>query len=212
MENFIYEVSKEDYDIDYFLQEIQKDELLKVEIIENLLGNKDIMVYYHCYEILDKATLENPDNFYKYWNDFYSLLSHENSYHRDIGLTLIGNIISVDKENLFKGISNEYFSHIEDENFKVVNSCLKNINRICKYKKEYIEDITKVYLNIDNIWKFNEKQRELLKFYIIRFFETFYNDIEEKDTVVEYVKNLSSSISPKTRRRAKSSKLKKYYK
>lgn len=211
MENFILEINKENYNIDFFMEEVQKNIKLKNYLVNELLTNKNELIYKNCYEILDKASLENPEQYYIYWNEFAKLLLSKNYLHREYGLILIANIISVDKDNLFEKINREYFNHINDKEFKVVNTCLKNINKISVYKKEYIEEITEIYLNIDDLWKFNEKQKEQMKFYIIRFFETFYNDINEKEIIVEYVKKLSSSINPRTRRRSKSSKLKKYY-
>ena len=63
------------------------------------------MVYYHCYYILDKASSRNPELFYKDWKKFEKLLDHENSYHRTIGVVMLSNLITADKEKLFDKIN-----------------------------------------------------------------------------------------------------------
>ncbi|WP_099203409.1 hypothetical protein [Miniphocaeibacter massiliensis] len=212
MENLIKEIKKENFDIDFYVKEIQENFDIRNEVISNLLYNKDTMVYYHCYYILDKATKENPVLFYKYWNDFYSLLSYKNYYYRDIGLTLLANLSKIDKENLFDRIKNEYFSHLNEANFEMANNCVKNINIVCKNKSKYLQEVVEIYLNIEKIVDFPEKQRELIKFEIIKFFDMNYENIEKKEKVIEFIQKATSSISPKTRRRAKASRLKKYFK
>ncbi|QQK07441.1 hypothetical protein [Miniphocaeibacter halophilus] len=212
MIEIIDEFKKDDYNLENFVKEVQEDEKLRDRIVKELLGSSDIKIILDCYEILNKASLENPKLFYKYWKNFYSLIKSRDYNHRNIGSTLIANLISVDENNLFEEIAEEYFSHINDEYFKTSQVFIKNITRISKVNDKYIERLTDIYLNIDNIWTYNEKQKEQLKFDLIRFFETFYGKIDKKEQVVKYVQDLANSVSPKTRRRSKNSKLKKYYK
>lgn len=212
MVEIINELKKENYNLEYFVKEVQENEKIRDIIVKELLNNVDIKTKLHCYEILDKASLKEPKLFYKYWDGFYSLIKSNDYNYRNIGSTLIANLISVDKNNLFDEIAEEYFAHINDEYFKTSQVFIKNITRISKVNDKYIERLTDIYLNIDNIWTYNEKQKEQLKFDIIRFFETFYVKIDKKEQVVKYVQNLANSVSPKTRRRSKNSKLKKYYK
>ncbi|WP_132279901.1 hypothetical protein [Natranaerovirga hydrolytica] len=51
-----------------------EDENMREEVINLLLTNEDIMVYYHCYYIISKASEEEPKLFYKYWNDLLHFL------------------------------------------------------------------------------------------------------------------------------------------
>ncbi|HHX67132.1 MAG TPA: hypothetical protein GX708_03630, partial [Gallicola sp.] len=185
MVEIIEELKKDDYNLEYFVKEVQEKKILRDRIVKELLNNSDIKIVLHCYEILNKASLENPKLFYEYWNEFYSLIKNEDYNYRNIGSTLIANLISVDEKNLFNEIAEEYFSHINDEYFKTSQVFIKNITRISKVNDKYIEKLTDIYLNIDNIWTYKEKQKEQLKFDIIRFFETFYVKIDKKEVVVK---------------------------
>ncbi len=74
------------------------------------------MVYYHCYYVISKASEEKPELFYDYWNEFVLLLDHQNSYHRDIGLTIIANLTKIDTDDKFSVIYEKYIEHFNDAN------------------------------------------------------------------------------------------------
>lgn len=122
-------------DIDEFVEVVIGDENARAEVIKQLLNNKNIMVYYHCYYIISKASDEKPELFYKYWNDFASLLDHKNSYHRDIGLTIIANLTKVDEKSLFSNIFQSYIQHFNDEKFMTAQCFVKNMKKVLKNKK-----------------------------------------------------------------------------
>lgn len=116
-------------------------------IIDQMLNNPKIMVYYHSYYILSHASEINPEQFYEYWDDFVSLLDHKNSYHRDCGLTLIANLTEVDIENRFLSIFDDYFKHINDAKFMAADCCVGNTVRILANKEELRDNIIKILLN-----------------------------------------------------------------
>ena len=205
MDNLLIEIKKKDFDLDFFIEEVFINENLKDILVDKLLNDKDIMMYYHAYYILDGASKRNPLAFYKYWEDFYSLIDYDNSYHRDIGLTLLANLTAVDSKNLFSNISKKYFSYINDEKFMTAHKTVENINKLCENKTEYINMVVDLFLSIDSICDFPEKQIELMKYNIIDFFENHYTSIENKDGIIEFVLKAKDSISPKTKKKAKGS-------
>ncbi len=167
------------------------------------MNNKKIMVYYHCYYIISKASEEKPELFYKYWNDFAELLNHKNSYHRDIGLTIIGNLTKVDEKNLFSSIFDKYIEHFNDDKFMTAQCFVQSMKKILKNKNEYAEKIIEVFLDIDNRCTYVEKQKELLKSDIIEVLDEAYESAINKNKIVEFVRLQSSSVSPKTKKKVK---------
>jgi hypothetical protein len=161
------------------------------------------MVYYHCYYIISQASEKKPELFYEYWNDFVSLLNHKNSYHRDIGLTIIGNLTKVDKNNLFSNIFQEYIEHFNDDKFMTAQCFVQNMKKILRNKNEYADQIIRVLLDVDQICTYPEKQRELLKSDIIEVLEQAYESEIYEDTIVEFIRSQSSSVSPKTKKKVK---------
>ena len=95
-------ISRPDFAIEPFILLAMNDELSRDEIIKQMITNPDIMVYYHCYYVVVKASGERPELFYKYWDEIAALLQHENSYHRNFALEILANLTKVDRENRFR--------------------------------------------------------------------------------------------------------------
>lgn len=204
----ISKIADKNVNINEFAKLIIKDNQKRDEIVYLMLNSNKIMVYYHSYYILSKASETRPDLFYKYWEDFISLLHHENSYHRDFGLTLIANLTEVDEENRFLKIFDDYFKHLNDVKFTTAKHCVQNTAKILANKACLKEDIINILLDIDNLCDFPKKQKSLLKSGIIEVFDKFYDDLENKDNINEFVKRQLDNISPKTKKSAKNFVLK----
>jgi len=199
----IQEISVKDVDVDKFVQLAISEDPTRDEIIKQLLTNPSIMVYYHCYYVISKASQARPDLFYQYWPETALLLKHKNSYHRDIALTIIANLTQVDQEDLFSKIYHDYFEHINDTKFMTGQCCVKNSIKIFKHKPELRNQIIALLLDVDNECAYSEKQRALLKSDILDILDEVYEEVSDKKGVDEFIKAGISSISPKTRRKAK---------
>ncbi len=201
--DLISEISDKNVDVCKFAEIVINEEPVRREIIDQMLNNKHIMVYYHSYNILAKASELKPGLFYRYWDDFASLLNHENSYHRDFGLTLIANLTKVDTENKFSSLFKDYFKCINDAKFMTARHCIQNTAKIMANKRELNENIMNILLNIDEICNFSKKQKALLKSDVITIFDKFYNQMSSNERINKFVKVELDSISPKTRRNAR---------
>ena len=200
--DLISEISDKNVDVDKFAEIVIQEESIRQKIIDQMLNNKHIMVYYHSYNILAKASELKPELFYRYWDDFASLLNHENSYHRDFGLTLIANLTKVDTENKFSPVFEDYFKCINDAKFMTARHCVQNISPILANKMELKEDIINKLLDIDSTCHFSTKQKALLKSDVIEIFDKYYMHIINKNRINEFVKAEINSISPKTKKKA----------
>lgn len=202
-EDLTSKIADKNVDISKFAEIIINDTEMREKIVNLMLNDPKIMVYYHSYYIIDKASLMRPELFYSYWDDFASLLKYENSYHRDFGLTLIANLTAVDKEAKFKLIFDDYFKHINDVKFMTSEHCIKNTAKIIANKACPKETIINILLDVDNQCDFPPKQKALLKSNIIDIFDEFYEELGNKDKINEFVKSELDSISPKTKKTAK---------
>ncbi len=202
-DKLIDKISEKNINVDEFVESVLDDETIRTEVINLLLTNKKIMVYYNCFYVISKASEKKPELFYKYWNDFVYLLDHKNSYHRDIGLTILGNLTSVDKDKLFDNIYSRYIEHFNDDKFMTAQCFLKNMKKVVKNKTEYAEEIIKVLVHVDKICKYPQRQKELLKSDIIEVLDELYDKIDDKETIENFIKLQSDSLSPKTRKKVK---------
>lgn len=199
----IQEIKKKDVDVEYFSNKIIEDEDSRNEVVKHLLTNKDIMVYYHCYYVVSMASERRPELFYVYWDDFVSLLKHRNSYHRDIGLTIIANLVSVDGKGYFDDIFEDYLRHIDDTKFMTAQCFLKNLVKIVKVREDLRPKIIETLLAVDEKASYPEKQRELLKYDILQIFDIIYMESNFKRSINSFIEDALNSKSPKTKKKAK---------
>lgn len=201
--SLIQEISARDLDVEKYTRMTLADAQFRDEIVHQMTTHPHITVYYNCYYVIDRASQQKPELFYPYWQDLVALLNHPNSYHRDIGMTILANLTAVDHENRFASIFDEYFSHLNDAKFMSAHYCVHNSRKIMRSKPGFLDRIIDLLLSVDRLCSYTEKQRELMKSEILEIFDEFYPAIHAKDEVDEFIREACSSISPKTKRTAK---------
>ena len=196
-------ISPKNADIDYFVNIVLKEKQTLDDVVELTLNHPHIMVYYHGYYILDKATEINPKKFYKYWDDFAKLLKHKNTYHRQIGIVILSNLSKVDKDNKFSEIIDDYMQCLYDKMILIGVFCVRYLKAIIRNKPEYQNQIINELLEHRKKTSFKEKQEALLEYEILEIFEDNYAKLENKDKITEFIKDRQNSISPKTKKKSK---------
>jgi len=199
----IDQISEKDFDLNAFVQLAIKNMQARNEIVHQMLKNSAIMVYYHCYYIIEKASQERPDLFYTFWGEIAELLHHKNSYHRDFAVDIIGNLTIVDHLNRFSEIRDEYFAIINDKKFMTGNHCLKNLLKIYRNKPDQRGSILELLLDIDRQCNYTEKQKGVLKADVLEIFDEIYEEVPEQNRIKEFIRTEANCISPKTRKKAK---------
>jgi len=201
--HLIEQIAQKDVNITEFVQLAIKDESVRDEIVRQMLTNTAIMVYYHCYYVVEQASQERPELFYAYWTEIAALLHHPNSYHRDFALEILGNLAVMDRENRFTAIAAEYFGIVNDEKFMTGNCCVKNLRKIYRYKPEQRDRIVEILLDIDHRCNYSEKQKGVLKADVLEIFEEIHEETSQRHRIDEFIKAQVGCISPKTRKKAK---------
>ena len=208
IENLLTEISDANADIEKYTEIVLKDEEIRKELVNQMVTHKHIMVYYHCYYILDKASSRNPELFYKDWEKFEKLLDHENSYHRTIGLVMISNIIKADEEKRFDKISDKYFMFINDEKITTARDCVTSTGKILRQRPDYIDKVVKLYLNMEKICEFKENQKALLLYDMFMIFGEFYENTSYKEEINKMILENIKNTSPKAGKKARELKKK----
>jgi hypothetical protein len=199
----IREIAVKNMDTDTFAQLAISDDHLRDAMIRLMMTHPHIMVYYHCFYAINRASQERPELFYSYWHDVASLMRHRNSYHRDFALTIIANLTKVDRRDLFSTIFRDYFGHINDDKFMTGQCCVQNSLQILKHKPELTDQVIALLLDVDNQCTFSEKQKGLLRCDVLEVLDGVYAQANDKDGVNGFIRTSVGSISPKTRRKAR---------
>jgi len=198
----IDKISAKDADIGRFVQLALDDARIRDEIMHQMLTHPHIMVYYHCFYVVSKASQIKPKLFYPYWDEIAALLHYKNSYHRDFALTILANLTLVDDEERFSQLFDAYFEHINDEKFMTGQCCIQNSRKILEHKPELQKPILARLLDMDKLCTYTGKQKAVLKCDVLDVLEGIYPRVRSKQ-VDDFIRSGVYSISPKTKRKAK---------
>jgi len=146
--------------------------------LEGLLS-KNETYRYNCFKVLNIISEKKPDLLYPHWNFFINHLKSDNNYHKMSAVLIIANLTSVDKEDKFKKIFDEFYANLKNKKTIVPIYIVKSSGKIVNFKPEFEEKITDLLLNIENIHP--GKQIELVKSAVIESFSDFYENAEKKD-------------------------------
>ena len=118
---------------------------------------------YAC-ALADKIIAESQetDKWYKYLNDFASLLNHPKSLVRNRALYILAANAQWDEENRFDGIISDFLTHITDEKPITARQCIKALAQVGSVKPKYIPVILSRLRNAD-LTKYKESMRPLIE-------------------------------------------------
>ncbi len=196
-------ISRADYDLEAFVRLIISDESSRDAIIDLMARHAHIMVYDHCFYIVSHACRECPRLFYPYWPVFTALLAHQNSYHRDYGLTLIAYLSGVDAENRFPPVFEDFFARLGDPKFMTAKRCIEMSKIVLRNRPEFREEILSRLLDIDRISQYTPDQKALMKCSVLDALEQEYEHLAEKTAANTMIRAEIGSSSPKTRKKAR---------
>jgi len=196
-------IAEKDFDVNAFVSLALSDEFARNFIVHEMLTNPAIMVYYHCYYVVEKASQAQPELFYPYWGEIAELLHHKNSYHRDFAVEILGNLTKVDEQDRFSEVEDQYFSIINDEKFMTGICCVKNLLKIYRNKAGRRDHIIQAVLNIDTLCDYTEKQKGVLKADVLEIFDQVYEEAPRRDAINEFIRAQIHCVSPKTRSKAR---------
>ncbi len=203
MEDLIERVSQQDFDIEFFTHMALDHADVRDEVVHQMLTHPHIMVYYHCFYVIENACKENPGLFYEYWQPFAGLLNHPNSYHRNFGLVLISLLAGVDTDHRLDELLPKYLSHVSDRKYLTSIYCVQGCTRMVRARPDLAKGILTRILDQDAASPYTTSQASLLKAEILELIERIYPEMPHDERVKQWITAASSCASPKTRRKAK---------
>ena len=196
----ISELENKDINPNMFAKKIIENPSLINQYLDGLLS-KNETYRFNCFKILYNVSEKKPDLLYSHWDFFITHMRSNNNYHKMSAILIIANLTSVDAENRFEDVFDEFFENLKSKKTIVPIYIVKSSGKIVNHKPDFEGKITDLLLNIENIHR--GKQIELVKSAVIESFSEFYEKAEKKDEIIRFVKNQIDSDSPKTRKSAK---------
>lgn len=177
-----------------------KNEKVLSELLEGILSKKD-EIRFNSHQVLLYISENNPEVLYPQWDYLSDLLTSNNHFHRYIAINLLANLVKIDKANKFETDFNKYFDNIAGEKTMVAGQAAMNAGKLAKAKPNLQAKITDMLLNIDHIHQ--GKQTELMKAHAIAAFNDYFEEITNKEKIIDFVNKQLENESPKARKAAK---------
>lgn len=195
------DLNTKDVDVESLAREALEDEDLLSELVAGLSA-KEERVGHNCLRALLLLAEENPLVLYPYWDIFVELLRSENTYFKLRGANLIAAIISVDSEDRFQEIFDEYYALLDGKSVIAACYVAGNSGRIANAKPQLRAEITARLLSIDDTHHPPER-RDLIKGHAVEALGEYFEDSGDRSKILEFVRAQLESESPRTRKKAR---------
>jgi len=165
------------------------------EILNGISSHKPA-IRYGCSKILMDLSEENPDKLYPHMDFFVELLDSKYRILTWNAMAVIANLTKVDTKNKFDSIFDKYYSFLNDEYMVTVANLVGNSGKIAKFKPNLTQRITNELLKIENISTtphLTEECKRVITEKAIKSFDVFFDQIENKDKVISFVKKQQNS-------------------
>ncbi len=194
-----HDLDRKNIDVEALAKDALNDEELFHELLRGV-RSKDDTIRQNSFKSLQIIAEENPHSLYPQWDYFQEMLSSQNNYHKYIAIYILASLTSVDVDNRFEGIFDEYYGILAGDKAMTASHVALNSSIIIRNKPELESRIVDILMSIDDIHQ--GKQKELIKAYAIESLMKIYPDVSDPQKIEEFVRTQLDSKSPKTRNMA----------
>jgi len=178
---------------------IRKPGLLP-ELLEGL-SSTNPRIKYGCAKALRSVSAESPTTLYHEFDFFANLLDSENKILRWNAMDILGNLTVVDARGRFDELFENYFSLLGDKVMITAAHVVDNSGTIATAKPHLAQRITGELLNLERIPR-NQECTNILAGKAILAFGRYFDQIEDKEKVLSFVKRQLGSTRNATRKKA----------
>ena len=136
------------------------------------------------------------------WDYFVELLKSDNSFSQYPAVHIIAALVEADEEGRFDAIFDTYYSLLDDESVMIAGHVAGVSEKIARAKPRLRARITEKLLGIDAT-HFEQERKDLIKAYAIESFDAYFEEAENREEIIAFVKAQLNCASPKTKKMAK---------
>jgi hypothetical protein len=188
------------------LRTLEGDFSILPTIIDGVSSSK-ATVRYGCASVLMDLSRDHPERLYPYFGYFEKLLDSKYRILTWNALAILANLAKVDVDNRVDTIFLKYYSFLNDEYMVTVANVVGNSGKIALAKPYLAQRIADELLKVDKISitpHLTEECKRVIAEAAIESFDVFFNQIKNKNEVIEFVK--SQLNSPRASLKAKAEK------
>ena len=195
-----YNLDSGDVDIKKLAKESMQNMDLFIKL-KNGIRSGDKTLRTNSLNVLLTLSENNAEFLYHHWDYFHEMLKSGNVYDQYGAIYLLASLTSVDTENKFESLFDEYYGIMEGEKIMPASHVVLNSAKIISNKPELRSAIIKKLINTDETFK--GMQKDLLKVYAIETLRKIKPEAEEKVIIENFIRSQLDNSSSKTRSAAK---------
>jgi len=162
------------------------------ELVEAMQTEKG-SVKYACEKALRQVSERRPELIYPYWDAFVALLDHENNFLKWGAVMTVANLTAVDAEGRFETIFDRYYAPVQGPVMITAANIIGSSPRIAQAKPHLAQRITKEILKVEDAQYEHHGSpspecRNVALGHAVDAFDAFFDQIEDKPAVVQFVK------------------------
>jgi hypothetical protein len=191
VKNVIQRVKQKE-DPQKIIKSILAEPALLDELVDTILHDQSSLKY-RCEKIVRIISETRPELTYPYFDRFVGLLDCPNSFLRWGSIIIIANLSPADSQNKFDAIFDRYYALIKGKDMVAATNVLGNSWKIALAKPRLASLIAEKMLtvqkaNYEHKGKYSPECRNVAIGNAIDSFAKFYDKIENKKPIVNFVK------------------------
>lgn len=156
----------------------------------------------YCTRTVIALSERHPESLFARWDEFVKCFDTDNASSKMASLYVIANLAIGDKTDRFEQTLPAYIKLLNDPSVGVCSHAAMNLGKIAKANAGLREKITGYLLAIQEINK-NPERVDMISGYTIKAFDVYFDESEQKDSIVGFVFGLLESKSPSTQKVAR---------
>lgn len=179
-------------------------------LIENLKSSEDNLRF-NSFVLAQSIARDEGTLLYPFWQDLAEMLKDSNNFFRSIAIQILAALCTVDQENKFEFIKDDYFSHLHSGSIMTIRYLIQSTSAIFLAKPNLRPFLMSILLHIEKHVNLKPERIDLLRNDILVVFEEIWEKIDNKEPLIEFAEKAIQVKSLKTKKQAKEF-LKKYKK
>ena len=202
--DILEKLGKKEIKAEDIAKNVTKNPSLLPEIF-NGISSKNPRTKIKSAKILRVISEKNPEILYSKMDFFADLLDSENKILKWNAIDVIGNLTSIDSKNKFDEVFKEYYSFLSAESMITVAHVVDNSGKIANARPHLTQKITSELLKIEKIPtqpNLTQECKNILLGKAILAFGMYFDQVENKDNVISFVKRQKNNTRNATKVKA----------
>jgi hypothetical protein len=182
-----------------------KQDFSLIQDVVNGTSSKKPAIRYGCGKVLMDLSKNYPEKIYPYMDYFIDLLDGKYRVLIWNAIAIIANLTKVDTKKKFEIIFDKYFSFINNDYMITVANVVGNAGKIVLAKPNLVAKVTNELLKVEDIKTsphLTEECKKVIAEHAILAFNQFFDIVEQKEKVIEFVKRQAKSPRKSLRKKA----------